>query len=92
MNGGRGKNKIVAGLLGILLGGFGIHHFYLGSAMAGVVCIAATWLTCGIGGLLPFIEGIMLLIMPDADFNAKYNSRTPESMEFVFTKPAGIAR
>jgi TM2 domain-containing membrane protein YozV len=87
MNGGRGKNKVVAGVLGILLGSLGIHHFYLGSAMAGVVCIAVTWLTCGIGGLLPLIEGIMLLIMPDAEFDAKYNSRTPESMEFAFTKP-----
>ncbi|HBL29675.1 MAG TPA: hypothetical protein DD490_22805, partial [Acidobacteria bacterium] len=24
----RGKEKTVAGILGILLGGFGIHHFY----------------------------------------------------------------
>ena len=84
---GRGKNKIVAGLLGLLLGGFGVHHFYLGSAMAGVICIAATWLTCGLGGILPLIEAIMLLVMSDADFDRRYNQRTPESMEFVFSTP-----
>lgn len=86
MNGGRGKNKMVAGLLGIFLGGFGVHNFYLGAAGAGVVDIAATWLTCGAGGILPLIEGIMLLVMSDADFDAKYNAREPGSMEFVFTK------
>lgn len=87
MNGGRGKTKIVAGLLGLFLGGFGVHHFYLGSTTAGIICIAATWLTCGAGGILPFIEAIMLLIMSDADFDKKYNQRAPESMEFVFSGP-----
>jgi TM2 domain-containing membrane protein YozV len=84
---GRGKNKLVAALLAIFLGWIGAQHFYLGSTMAGVVCIAATWLTCGIGGILNLAEGILLLIMSDADFDKKYNQRTPESMEFVFTGP-----
>jgi len=87
MAGGNGKNKVVAALLALFLGGFGVHHFYLGSTMAGVICIAATWLTCGFGVILPFIEFIMLLIMSEADFDKKYNQRTPESMEFVFTGP-----
>jgi hypothetical protein len=29
--------------------------------------------------------------MPDAEFEARYNQREPESMEFVFMKPKGIA-
>jgi TM2 domain-containing membrane protein YozV len=82
--GGRGKNKVVAGVLGILLGGVGAHHYYLGSTMAGVVTLV---LCCvGVGGILGLVEGIMLLMMSDADFDAKYNARTPESMEFVFMK------
>jgi len=85
MAGGREKNKLVAALLAFFLGWIGAHHFYLGSTMAGVICIAATWLTCGIGGILYLVEFIMLLVMSDADFDAKYNQRTPESMEFVFT-------
>jgi TM2 domain-containing membrane protein YozV len=81
---GRGKNKITAGVLGILLGWLGIHHFYLGSTMAGVVCIL---LSCiAVGGILGLVEGILLLVMSDEEFDAKYNQRTPESMEFVFMK------
>ncbi len=84
---GRGKQKVVAGILGILLGGLGVHHFYLGSTMAGVIEIIVTLVTCGIGSLLGIIEGVLLLVMNDADFEARYNQRTPGSTEFVFTKP-----
>lgn len=85
---GRGKQKMVAGLLGILLGGFGVHHFYLGSNTAGIILIVATIVTCGIAGLVGLVEGILLLVMNDADFDARYNQRTPGPTEFVFMKPA----
>jgi TM2 domain-containing membrane protein YozV len=81
------KNKQTAALLAIFLGMFGVHHFYLGSSLAGIVCIAASWLMCGVGWLLAIVEGIMLLMMTDSDFDAKYNQRVPEGMEFVFTGP-----
>ncbi len=84
MAGGNGKNKLVAGLLAIFLGGLGVHHFYLGSTMAGVICLLASCVC--VGGIIGLVEGIMLLVMSDADFDAKYNQRTPGSMEFVFTK------
>lgn len=83
----RGKEKTVAGILGILLGGFGVHHFYLGSMTSGVIVLVVTIITCGIGGLIGLVEGILLLIMSDEEFNQRYNYRTPESMEFVFMKP-----
>lgn len=78
----RGKTKVVAGILALLLGGFGVHHFYLGSVVSGIITIC----TCGLCGVLPLIEGIMLLVMSDQDFDAKYNHRTPDSLEFVFQK------
>jgi len=84
---GRGKDKTTAGILGILLGGFGVHQFYLGSVGTGVILIAATLVTCGIGAILGLVEGILLLTMSDEDFNKRYNNRTPASVEFVFMKP-----
>lgn len=66
------RSKIVAGLLGIFLGGFGIHNFYLGYTNKGAIQIAVTIFTCGIGSLWGFIEGILILvgnINTDADGN-----------------------
>jgi TM2 domain-containing membrane protein YozV len=55
------KSKIVAGILGIFLGGFGIHRFYLGYTGIGIIQIIVTIVTCGIGYLWGFIEGILIL-------------------------------
>ncbi|ONM46885.1 TM2 domain-containing protein [Nocardia donostiensis] len=56
------KQKVLAGLLQIFLGGFGVGRFYTGHTSIAVWQIAATWLTCGIGGIWPFIDGIMMLM------------------------------
>lgn len=56
------KNRLVAGLLGIFLGGIGIHRFYLGYTKIGVIQIVVTVVTCGIGSLWGFIEGILILV------------------------------
>jgi len=56
------KSKLVAGLLGIFLGGFGIHRFYLGYTGIGVAQIIVTLITCGIAALWGFIEGILILV------------------------------
>lgn len=55
------KSKIVAGILGIFLGGLGIHRFYLGYIGIGVIQIVVTVITCGLGHLWGFIEGILIL-------------------------------
>ena len=55
------KSKLVAGLLGIFLGGFGVHSFYLGYTKKGVWQLIVTLLTCGIGSIWGFIEGILIL-------------------------------
>jgi TM2 domain-containing membrane protein YozV len=57
----RRRSRIAAGLLGILLGGFGVHRFYLGYIGVGVAQIIVTVCTCGIGQLWGFIEGILIL-------------------------------
>lgn len=58
---GEQKSKITAGLLGIFLGAWGIHNFYLGNTQKGIIQIIVSIVTCGIGGLWGFIEGIMIL-------------------------------
>jgi TM2 domain-containing membrane protein YozV len=59
------KSKIAAGLLGIFLGGLGIHRFYLGYTTIGIVQILLTVFlgifTLGIVGLWGVVEGIMIL-------------------------------
>ena len=55
------KSRLTAGLLGIFLGGLGVHRFYLGYTSIGVLQILVTIATCGIGGLWGIIEGILIL-------------------------------
>lgn len=71
-----GKSKIVAGVLGILLGTFGIHNIYLGYTGKALAQLLLTVLTCGllspIIGIWGLIEGILILtgsINEDADGN-----------------------
>jgi TM2 domain-containing membrane protein YozV len=65
-----GKSKVVAGILGIFLGGLGIHKFYLGRTGAGVVYLLFCW--TGIPAIIGFIEGIIYLCTNDQAFEAKY--------------------
>lgn len=59
------KSKIAAGLLGIFLGGLGIHRFYLGYTTIGIIQLVLTLVvgifTFGLVGLWGVIEGIMIL-------------------------------
>ena len=60
-NGGECKSKMAAGLLGIFLGSFGVHNFYLGYTGKAVAQLVLTIFTCGISGIWGFIEGILIL-------------------------------
>jgi TM2 domain-containing membrane protein YozV len=64
------KSKIVAGLLGIFLGGFGIHKFYLDRPGQGIVYLIFCWTM--IPAIIGFIEGIVYLCTNDANFAQKY--------------------
>jgi len=66
------NKKMVAGLLGILLGAWGIHKFYLGMTMPGILQIVITIVTCGVGGIIGLIEGIIYLTKSDKDFHQMY--------------------
>lgn len=60
------KSKLVAGLLQILIP-LGIGRFYIGDTKTGVWQLVVTVLTCGIGGLWPFIDGIIILATDSTD-------------------------
>lgn len=68
------KSKTTAGILAILLGSIGVHYFYCGKIGAGFITILLTGVTCGLWGIIPFIQGIMMLSMTDQQFDEKYVS------------------
>lgn len=68
---GGSDKKVVAGILGILVGIFGIHKFYLGYTKAGVIQLILG-LLCGIGGIIGLIEGIIYLTKSDEEFEEAY--------------------
>lgn len=81
LNSMQGENKkILAGILAILFGGFGIHKFVLGYHKEGFTLLAVTLVlgivSCGIGasltGLIGLIEGIIYLTKSDEAFYNTY--------------------
>ncbi|NNC87414.1 MAG: TM2 domain-containing protein [Akkermansiaceae bacterium] len=62
--------KVVAGILGILLGSLGIHKFYLGYTTEGIIQILLS-LVC-VGGIIGLIEGIIYLTKSDEEFVETY--------------------
>lgn len=67
------KNKMVAGVLGILLGGIGVHKFYMGKIGSGILYLCFCW--TGIPAMVGFIEGIMYLCSNDENFQLKHHVR-----------------
>lgn len=67
-----GKSRGVAGLLAILIGGLGVHYFYLEKILGGIFCIILTCCTCGIWSVITLIQGIIMLTMKQSDFEKKY--------------------
>lgn len=66
-----GKSKMVAALLAIFFGSFGLHKFYLGKVVWGLIYLFLFW--SSISMILGFIEGIMYLTMSDKEFEGKYS-------------------
>ena len=59
--------KVIAGVLGILLGGFGIHKFVIGAVVPGVIMLVVTLLgTCAFVGLGWALIGLPCGLAPGA--------------------------
>ena len=65
------KNKTLAAILALFLGGLGIHKFYLGKTAAGILYLLFCWTL--IPAILAFVDFLILIFMSDNNFNAKYN-------------------
>lgn len=67
------KSKTTAGILGIFLGGLGIHKFYLGNIKMGIVYLLFCWTY--VPEIIGFIEGIIYLNQDDEMFMQKNHVR-----------------
>jgi len=61
------KSKVVAGVLGIALGGFGAGRFYTGHTGIAVAQLIVTLVTCGLGHFWGLVDGIMILVNGGTD-------------------------
>ncbi len=70
------SKKIAAGVCGILLGSLGIHKFILGFNKEGIIMLVVTLVTCGFGGavtgIIGLVEGILYLTKTDQQFYDEY--------------------
>ena len=77
------KSKVTAGILALLLGGIGVHKFYLGFTGPGLVFLLVntvgwliTWtmlfLPNIVLGVISFVEGIIYLTKSDEEFEQQY--------------------
>jgi TM2 domain-containing membrane protein YozV len=66
------NKKVLAGVLAIVLGGLGVHKFVLGYTQEGIIQLILGVVTCGIGGVIGLIEGIIYLTKTDEEFYQIY--------------------
>lgn len=66
------SKRILCGVLGILLGGLGVHKFVLGYTTPGIIQLVLGLVTCGGAGIIGLIEGIIYLTKTDDDFVQTY--------------------
>lgn len=66
------NKKLLCGILAILIGYLGVHKFILGYTKEGIIQIIISIVTCGFGGIIPFIEGIIYLTKSDQEFYQTY--------------------
>ena len=70
------SKRIVAGILGILLGALGVHKFILGYTGQGIIMLLISVVSfgflAGIPGIIGLIEGIIYLTKSDDEFVQTY--------------------
>lgn len=65
------RDRLAAALLGIFVGGFGVHHFYLRNYIRGFFYLIFAWTF--VPTIIGFIEGVLYLFMDNDAFDWRYN-------------------
>lgn len=66
------KDKNTAGVLALILGGIGVHRFYLGQFMLGLLYLVFCWTF--IPMFVSFLDMIVFFAQDKATFDKKYNT------------------
>lgn len=76
------SKRVIAGILAILMGPFGVHKFVLGYTNQGIIILALTFISCftltPITALIGLIEGIIYLTKSDEEFVYMYQTNKKE--------------
>ena len=82
------KEKTVTALLALFLGFIGIHRFYLGQTVKGLIYLIFFWTF--IPAIISFIEAIIFFTMDQQTFDAKYNTKSLQN-QVINNKPTNVA-
>ncbi len=67
------KNRKTTAFLALFLGGLGVHKFYLGKYVQGILCLLFSWTYIPI--IIGVIEFFIYIIMSDYNFDLYYNTK-----------------
>ncbi len=73
---GVGSQRILCGILAIIVGTLGVQYFVINKVKAGIITIILSIVTCGAWGIITLIQGILMLCMSDQEFEQKYVTTT----------------
>jgi TM2 domain-containing membrane protein YozV len=76
-----GKSRVLAIVLALLLGGLGIHKFYLGKVAQGILYIVFVW--TGIPSFIAWIEAIIYLTESNEEWAARHGGPVERSSNFA---------
>jgi len=79
------RNRTAALLICFFGGGFGIHKFYLGNNVQGILYLFFSWTL--IPGIISFFEFLGLCFMSDREFDARFNYISPEILDRASSYP-----
>ncbi|MBR4507913.1 MAG: TM2 domain-containing protein [Elusimicrobiaceae bacterium] len=66
------KDRIATAIIAFGMGWFGMHKFYLGKWVWGVIYLIFSVTTLPL--IISIVEGVLYLLMSDEEFDHKYNN------------------